>query len=106
MKTMRLLLCGLLFLSSAWLHADEESWRKKLSVLKVQAIHGQAKAYHQLFLETNNTDGALTDILGEVLAQVRDKKPKLYEKMLKKESKDIQEKVDFHTAVARGEPGD
>jgi len=78
-------------------------WSDDVKLLGDYAIAGKEEAHHELFLMTLYSDGGLTDEIADQLLKVRKKNTKLFDRLLKKESKEVRRQVKIHLEI--GEEG-
>ncbi|MDP2600633.1 MAG: hypothetical protein Q8P84_07895 [Deltaproteobacteria bacterium] len=103
-----MILASILSLLAAKAEArDFFEWQDEVTRLAQTAIEKEdAKALHQLFLMSLDTDGAMVDTLGEAYFDIREKKPKFFRKVLGKENKKVRKAVEWNLIAGHGESAD
>lgn len=109
MRKVLLILASILFLFPAKMRAQESlvaqddffEWQDRVTQLAHQAIDGDKGALHILFLMSTQTDGAMVETIGEACLDVQKKQPKLFKKVLKKESREVRDSVLWQMDDAR-----
>ena len=99
-----LILASILILLPTEIRAvDFFEWQDTVTELAHEALKGDAKALHKLFLMSVDTDGGMVETMGAACLDIQKKQPELFEKTLKKERKKVRQSVQWQMEeVARG----